>query len=274
MLNALKSNNIFWWFVIAVGSISITLVVISAFLTGDASGSFSWVATTKSHLEHMDLLRYVNIIGYLMQDDTIYAITVGATLTAISTATIYISKINNIRNVAIKAIAYGYFENFLIRLVQHCAKTHSTYRIVIIRPTYHFVEYPNIYMDEIRSRLRKLGFETTTESTDSSFDRHSIIVQRPGNPPVPLFVDVPTTLKTLRTILELEADMPAGKVMEYKWWRLRFQQLCDEFESVLKQKFPANSWRNMVFLESENLEELEKNLIHQIETLEAEMNNE
>ena len=272
MLDRLKTENMLWWGVIIFGLIFVISVVFAAFLVGDVSGSLGWTAYVREHLADIGLLPAVNFLGYAMQDDTIYAITVGITFTAISTATIYIFKINNIRKIAIRAIAYGYFENFLIRLVQHCAKTHIHYRIVIIRPTFHFVEYPDIYMDEIRSRLKKLGFVTSTETTDSSFDRHSIIVQRPGSPPVPLFVDVPTTLKTLRMILELEADMPAGRVMEYKWWRDRFHKLCGEFEDVLKQKFPSNSWRNLIFLDSENLETLEKEIIKLIEALEVEMN--
>lgn len=269
MFSWLRSRNVFWWVIIAFCFTCICFVVISAVLTNAQSVQFEWLLKLRSQLETIGWMPVFQAVGELMQDDALYAISVGLLFSLLSTGLIFVFKISSIRKVAIQAIAYGYFENFLIRLVKHCTANYPHYRIVLVRPTFQLVEYPDVYMEDIKARLRALGFETVKEMTDENFVRNALFVQRKDNPPIPLFIDIPTTLKTLRKILELEADMPAGKIVEHRWWRTRFAQLCREFEKSIGQVLPTNSWGNIVFIDSQNTAKFEAQLMAEIEKLES-----
>lgn len=233
-----RSYSLGWWSTLFLSGLAILFVILSSIVGDPANQDLALVTKLREISEQSGILRIMELVARFAQNDAIYTITVGILFTLASTAVIYIFKIASIRSVSIQAITYGYFENFLIRLIQHCTKTYKSYRIVIVMPSFQLVEYPDVYMNEIRTTLENLGFDWKLEKSDDSFGRNAFFVQRRDNPPLPLFIDVPTTLKTLRKILELEADMPAGKVVAHRWWRNRFDALCREFQIALSQVSP------------------------------------
>ncbi|WP_131618226.1 STING domain-containing protein [Roseivivax marinus] len=265
MFSWVRSNNIFWWVSLVVSASLILLVLTAALISDPENSQFSWTSLLQEAVSDAGLSLPVNLIGRLSQNDTVYTITVGILFSVISASLLFIFKINSVRKIAIQAIAYGYFENFLIRLVQHCSRAYSAYRIIIVMPTFQLVEYPDVYLEDIKHSLRKLGVTPDIERTDEKFGRYALFVQRKNNPPLPIFIDVPTTLKTLRKILELEADMPAGRVVEHRWWRQRFLHLRREFERAIEQLLPQNSWGNVAFIRSEERDHFEDELRRHIE---------
>ena len=140
----------------------------------------------------------------------------------------------------------------------------KTYKVLII-------EDNEMNLALVKEILSMKGFETNVKSSDVSFGRQAFFVQRKNNPPLPLYIDAPTTLKTLRKILELEADMPVGKVIEHKWWQRRFIELRSEFRAAIEQLIPSDSWDTIVFIESENKEDFSRKIEEEVLKLEAEI---
>lgn len=270
MYSFLRSRNSFWWAVLSASILLIFVVVFSSLII-DPSNTYSWIETVRLSIKQYWVAPIIEAIGLLTQNDAIYGIIVGVLFSLVSLSFIYIFKISDIRRTTIHALAYGYFENFLVKLITMCSTEHLHYRVIIILPTFQLVEHPDIYMADIKRILAMKGFETKVKSSDASFGRQAFFVQRKDNPPLPLYIDAPTTLKTLRKILELEADMPVGKVIEHKWWQRRFMELRNEFRVAIEQLMPSNSWANIVFIESENMEEFSRKIEDEAIKLEAEI---
>jgi len=270
MFNFIRGRNTFWWAVLIASIFLIFLVVFSS-LISDPANTYSWIETTRVSISRYWFASIIDAIGIFIQNDAIYGITVGILFSLVSLSFIYIFKINDIRKTTIHALAYGYFENFLVKLITNCSHKYLHYRVIIILPTFQLVEHPDIYMGDIKRILSMKGFETNVETSDTSFGRQAFFVQRKNDPPLPLYIDAPTTLKTLRKILELEADMPVGKVVEHKWWQRRFLELRSEFQAVIEQLLPSGSWGNIVFIESEDKEKFTRRIEEEVLKLEAEM---
>lgn len=273
MFSILKGRNAFWWLVLVISILLISIVVISN-LISEPSNTQKWIVSLRNFTQQFWFGGLFSSVGLLTQNDAIYGISVGVLMSLVSLSFIYIFKISDIRKTAIRAIAYGYFENFLIRLITTCTNRHVHYRVIIILPTFQLVEHPDIYLGDIKQILTRKGFKTGIESSDVSFGRQAFFVQRKDDPPLPLYIDAPTTLKTLRKILELEADMPVGKVVEHKWWQMRFLELRNEFRKAIEQLIPPGSWGNVVFIESEDKDAFMKKIEEEVLKLEAEIKSE
>ena len=86
----------------------------------------------------------------------------------------------------------------------------------------------------------------------------------------PIFIDVPTAIRSLQDILELEADMPVGKSKNNKWFRNRFNQLRDSFGDALRSYYPEQSLKNLVILAPTSEKDFEEKISSLLSQLESE----
>ncbi|QUJ76824.1 hypothetical protein KDD17_01815 [Sulfitobacter albidus] len=207
-------------------------------------------------------------IGQLAQNDGIFGIVVGGLFSIASIAAIYIFKIPNIRNTSVQALAWGYYENYLSGVVQKIAADNPNFRIVIVLPSYELVERPTIYWARLKVVINRMGFSLENVRTDEVFGKDVFTIQKKDDPALPLYVDLPSTMKVIRRILELEAHMPAGRVARQKWWRGRFKELRGEFKASLVDFFGDEKWGNLVFIDGDNTEQFAKDLQATITALE------
>ena len=237
----------FWWTVASFCVIGIGCMVVSA-LISDPQFTTKTVIWLRNQLDETRLGILFYALGEVQENDIIETASLAALTSVLSTSLIYIFKIPNIRRTAIRAIVFGYYENFLKKLVSYANKSHRVYRIVIVIPRYELVSQPELYWEGIKTQISRLGFNLSTIETDAAFGRNTYIIDRHSSASLPIFVDVPTTTRTLQEILELEADMSVGRGRNERWFRLRFEQLRDEFSEALKAYYPEDALPSLRFI--------------------------
>jgi hypothetical protein len=243
-------------------------VLVFSSVVADIENQSRTAAFARSFVDDSALETLIYEIGAYQQSDAVIGAAIAILTSTIMLSYIHIGKIPNIRRIAIEAIAYGYYENFLIGLAQFCSDTYTDYRIIIIVPDFQLVETPKFYINRLKKVIKDLGFEMTIQQTDQDFGRHAYLVFKKDHPPLPLYVDIPTTMRVLTRILELEAHMPVGKLVERKWWRKRFSELAHDFANVIRNYMPEDDWGNVVFIESSNKEDFIQKLKREILDLE------
>ncbi|KIN71284.1 STING domain-containing protein [Sulfitobacter guttiformis] len=269
MFDFLSTRQWAWKLLWLVSFLAILTVLFSSIMVEkDAFPLSSYLSRT---LENTAIGPLLASIGGLAQNDGIFGIVIGGLFSVLSISSIYILKIPNIRNTAVQALAWGYYENYLSNVVQKIAADTPNFRIVIVLPSYELVERPQFYWARLKVVISRLGFGLDNVRTDDVFGRDVFTIQKQEAPPLPLFVDLPSTMKVIRRILELEAHMPAGRVARQKWWRSRFKELRAEFRASLIDFFGDEDWGNLVFIEGDNTEQFAKDLRKVIAELEADI---
>lgn len=264
----LMTHRALWWLVLVACVLFLVLVVIAT-LTIDQTNQSAIADFLRAQTQLLGLKAIMTEIGTLAANDALLAVIMSGLSAFISLSLIYIYKIPDIRRVGIYGIAYGYFENFLRKLILHCVETHTAYRIVIVLPTATLLKDPEVYIADLRRHIANLGYSMQTVQADEKFGRHAFFIQRKENPPLPIYVDVPTTLRSLIKILELEASTPVGQLSDPKWEAARFVQLRNDFATALKSYLQENSWGNVVFVDAENQAECFKTIEQEAQALEA-----
>lgn len=269
MFEFLSSRQWAWKLLWIASLLGIGIILVSSIIADGAAYPLS--AMLSNSLGSGPLGPFFKSIGGLAQNDGIFGIVVGGLFSVLSIASIYILKIPNIRNTSVQALAWGYYENYLSNVVQEIASESPNFRIVIVLPSYELVERPKFYWARLKVVISRLGFGLENVSTDDVFGRNVFTIQKQEAPPLPLFVDLPSTMKVIRRILELEAHMPAGRVARQRWWRVRFKELREEFRASLVDFFGDEGWGNLVFIEGDNTEQFAKDLQKVIADLESDI---
>lgn len=266
----IRSQPYFWWLVL-FGS---AILLIALFVIGIASDTESKSSVS---IRLREVLGdgfpsiVVREIGPLVSNDLAAGGMIAFLSSMISISIIYIFRIPAIRETSIRVIAFGYYENFLKKVVSHASREHGTYRVCVILPQFELVSQPDLYWEGMRQHLRRIGFEVRPVTADQAFFRNTYLVMKKSNPDLPIFVDVPTTTRTLQEILELEADMPVGKSKNTKWFRSRFNELRDAFGEALRSYYPEQSLRSLVILAPTSEQEFEASISALVSQLEEEI---
>lgn len=266
----LRANAGVWWAVLLVSGFAL-IVVVLATLVADAANQTDSMTALRGFLAGTALGYVIGEVGVWANNDTVAGILMAVFSSAISLSVVYIFKVPNIRRTAVQVIGYGYYENFLLRLVKHCADEGQPYRIIVALPSFQLVEDPDVYFKDIEIMIQGMGFNLQVVESDNKFRRQAFYVQKLEGKALPLYIDVPTTLKTLRKILELEADMPVGKVVGFEWWEARFLQLRKDFQKVIEERMKQGSWGNLVFIDAADKAEFKRRIEEEISNMEQEM---
>lgn len=249
----LFSSRQWLWKIVWIASVLGILVALVGSLAYDPSANMVSDAI-RNILGDGRAYRFLVEIGSLAQNDGLFGILIGGLFSIVSIASIYIFKIPNIRNTSVQALAWGYYENYLSNVVAKIASDSPNFRIIVVLPSYELVERPEFYWARLKVVISRLGFGLENLRTDDVFGRDVFTIQKSEAPPLPLYVDLPSTMKVMRRILELEAHTPAGRIARQRWWRSRFRELRDEFKESLIDFFGDEGWGNLVFIEGDNTE--------------------
>jgi hypothetical protein len=122
----------------------------------------------------------------------------------------------------------------------------------------------------LKTVIVDLGFKLEESESDEIFGRRIFTIYKRDNvASLPVFIDLPSTLKVVRKIIELEAHMPAGRVSRRKWWRRRFNELRNEFKESLLDHIGDPKWGELSFIEGDTVDEFTKKLEKVINELEV-----
>lgn len=201
-------------------------------------------------------------IGTLANNNAISASIIAFFTAAITTSTIYIFKIPEIRRISIQIIAAGYYENFLHGVIKKVYSDIGSVEnsILIILPGYSLVESKKLYWDSFRSFAEKHGFVFSQETTDSDFGRNIFTIMRKDGEKIPIFLDMPTTLTNLKKIIELEEHSPVGTLRDVGSVKKRFYLLRDQFQEEIRQYVDEHDWGNVRFIEGKSVRKFEQEI--------------
>ena len=182
---------------------------------------------------------------------------------------IYIYKIPSIRRISIQILVAGYYENFLHGVIQKVySQVGSTENsVIIILPGFALVENKSIYWKSFQSFAEKHGFTFVQETTDSDFGRNVFTIQKSDKSPIPIFIDMPTTLTNLKKIIELEEHSPVGTISSRKRIKERFYFLRDAFEEELRTYVNEHDWGNVRIVDGRSLREFEQEISEILESI-------
>lgn len=257
-LRLLRSRLWFWYLALVVSLAVLVLMALGSFVETPEIGSEISPLIQQNAGESIHTLLLV--FGRIAENDVFGALLISGCSVVITLAFIHITKIPDIRRTAIRALATGYYENFLIGVVDALSRRKEKFLIIIVLPNFTLIERPNVYWKGFKDVIGELGFELQQEEVDTDFGRSILTVHKAGNPSLPIRVDMPTTMKMLKIILELESDMPVGRGVEYQWWKDRFIELRDEFQRTIEQYLPEDDWGNIVFVKGDTKKEFEAQL--------------
>lgn len=249
----------FFWGIILVTCTTLIIFTLASSIIVDESwqkldGVRKWL--TGHWLEN-----WVYAFGMSAQNDGLYGIFIGSLFSFMSLSFIYLFKIPHIRETTIQAIASGYYENFLSKVIESAHREYSNFRTIIVLPSYELVENPDIYWSRLKSIIEGMGFKLEESRSDEIFGRRIFTIYKRGSDSsLPVFIDLPSTLKVIRKIIELEAHMPAGRVSRRKWWRRRFQQLRNEFKSSVIDHVGDPKWGRLLFVEGDTVDDFSEKL--------------
>jgi len=271
MLQRIKYSQGFWTIILILSAAFFVFVLFSTLYvdienqSAIARGIRSWIS--ESFLDPL-----FREFGSFARNGTVVGIFLSLAAAGISGALIYVFKIPGMRRIAIETLAFGYYQNFLRRLIKYCYKTHTNFRILLIMPSYSLIENRDDYWEIFRAFLEKKGFVVEAKQADEQFARHSFLVSRKGSPAaIPLYIDVPTTLGSLSKILELEANTPVGDLQNLEWARLRFKKLVASFVEAVEQQIPHESSANIRSIVCETPDDFACGISAEVEALEAEL---
>lgn len=270
MMWRLRSQPYFWysvWF----GSLFFLFILLVVGLVAGSEGNSFIARSVRENLGGGLTEQMIRELGPLISNDLVTGGMIAFLSSMVSISTIYIFKIPAIRETSIRVIAFGYYENFLKKVVSFAASEHECYRVCVILPQFELVSQPDLYWKGMRQHLKRLGFEVKPVTSDQAFFRNTYLVMKKSSPELPIFVDVPTTTRTLQEILELEADMPVGKSKNTKWFRHRFNELRDAFGDALRSYYPEQSLRSFVILAPTSEQDFEASLTTLVSELEDEI---
>lgn len=204
----------------------------------------------------------VQEIGGLVSNGVVSGGLFGLMSAAITLSLIYIYKIPSIRRISIQILAAGYYENFLHRVIQKVySQAGSTKNsVIIILPGFALVENKSIYWNSFQSFAERHGFRFVQETTDADFGRNVFTIQKNDKSPIPIFIDMPTTLTNLKKIIELEEHSPVGTISSRKRIKERFYFLRDAFEEELRTYVREHDWGNVRIVEGRSLRGFEQEI--------------
>ncbi len=257
-LRLLRSRLWFWHLVLIVSLVVLVLMGLGSFAEAPELGPA--VSSRVLAVAGQTALDLLLVFGRIAENDVFGGLLISGCSVLITLAFIHITKIPDIRRTAIRALATGYYENFLIGVVDALSRRKEKFLIIIVLPNFTLIERPNVYWKGFKDVIGELGFELQQEEVDTDFGRSILTVHKAGNPSLPIRVDMPTTMKMLKIILELESDMPVGRGVEYQWWKDRFIELRDEFQRTIEQYLPEDDWGNIVFVKGDTKKEFEAHL--------------
>ncbi|MEJ8566351.1 STING domain-containing protein [Elongatibacter sediminis] len=271
MFRRVQASLGFWAVVLVLAAAFFVLVLLSALYVD--SGNESAIAAALRNLVDGSILEpLLREFGAFASNDTVAGVFMSLAAAAVSVSLIYLFKMPDMRRIAIESLAYGYYQNFIRHLITHCIEQHAHFRILIIIPSYELVEQPEIYWKTFQSFLKREGFSLADARTDGSFARHSFLVQRKNLPePLPLYVDVPTTMRSLTKVLELEANTPVGQLPDAGWARQRFDRLAGYFMDAIQSYMPQESFGNLRFVRSDSVQDFSRRVSGEVDKLEQEL---
>lgn len=109
------------------------------------------------------------------------------------------------------ALAYGYVHNFLVGAIDALKTEAHPGKMFVFRPT-RLEELDPATHEAFKDELKRRGFELTTRTLDKASNRPRglLSVYRPTDPANPIhFVDFPTTLLTLSSLIAYQAERAA-----------------------------------------------------------------
>lgn len=253
--------TIFWWLVLTLSVLALVLMAVSG-LVVDQTNTSSVAEFLRSMVSGSGLSLVVQEIGGLVSNGVVSGVLFGLMSAAITLSLIYIYKIPSIRRIAIQILAAGYYENFLHRVIQKVySQTGSTKNsVIIILPGFALVENKSIYWNSFQSFAEKHGFRFVQETTDADFGRNVFTIQKNDKSPIPIFIDMPTTLTNLKKIIELEEHSPVGTTSSRKRIKERFYFLRDAFEEELRTYVREHDWGNVRIVEGRSLRGFEQEI--------------
>ncbi len=271
MLQRLKGSQTFWAILLVLSVLFFVFAFLAPLYT-DANNQSGLAQTLRVWVDGSVLQPLFQAFGSFAANSTIMDVLLSLTAAAIPFAAIYLFKMPNMRRIAIASLTYGYYQNFLRRLVNHCYVNHDHYRVLIIIPSYELIEEPDEYIRNFKRMLERKGFVLTTTNSDNKFARNAFLVERKLSPePLPLYLDVPTTMRSLTKVLELEVNSSMGQLQNIKWARARFRQLTTYFIDEVRAQLTEEAACNVRFVFSENKAEFETMLTAEVDALEAEL---
>ncbi|WP_138472171.1 STING domain-containing protein [Poseidonocella sp. HB161398] len=261
----------YFWYLVLFGSSALLVALFALGIVSDSESQSSISIWLRSFFSEGLPNLALREVGPLVSNDLAAGGMVAFLSSMISISIIYIFKIPAIRETSIRVIAFGYYENFLKKVLSHASEQHEAYRVCVILPQFELVSQPNLYWKGMVRHLKRMGFEIKTVTADQAFFRNTYLVMKKSHPELPLFVDVPTTTRTLQEILELEADMPVGKSKNTKWFRNRFNELREAFGDALRSYYPEQSLRSLVILCPNSESDFETSISTVVSQLEEEI---
>lgn len=257
----IRFYTIFWWMVLTLSVLALVLMAVSGLVVDQANAS-SAATFLRSMISGSDLSPLVQEIGGLVSNGVVSGVLFGIMSVAITLSLIYIYKIPSIRRISIQILAAGYYENFLHRVIQKVySQAGSTKNsVIIILPGFALVENKSIYWNSFQSFAEKQGFRFVQETTDADFGRNVFTIQKNDKSPIPIFIDMPTTLTNLKKIIELEEHSPVGTTSSRKRIKERFYFLRDAFEEELRTYVREHDWGNVRIVEGRSLRGFEQEI--------------
>lgn len=257
----IRFYTIFWWVILILSVWALVLMAISG-LVADLGNTSIVALYLRDMVSGSGLSFVVQEIGGLVSNGVVSGVLFGSLSAAITLSLIYIYKIPSIRRIAIQILAAGYYENFLHQVIQKVySQTGSTNNsVIIILPGFALVENKSIYWNSFQSFAEKHGFKFVQETTDVDFGRHVFTIQKNDKSPIPIFIDMPTTLTNLKKIIELEEHSPVGTTSSRKRIKERFYFLRDAFEEELRTYVREHDWGNVRIVEGRSLRGFEQEI--------------
>jgi hypothetical protein len=231
-------------------------------LVVDQGNTSSIAVFLRSWLLESWLSPLVQEVGGLVSNGVISGVLFGLLSAAITLSLIYIYKIPSIRKVSIQILAAGYYENFLHSVIQKVySQAGSTENsVIIILPGFALVENRAIYWKSFQSFAEKHGFKFEQVTTDADFGRNVFTIQQNDKAPIPMFIDMPTTLTNLKKLIELEEHSPVGTTSSRTRVKERFYFLRDAFEEELRTYVREHDWGNVRIVEGRSLRGFEQEI--------------
>ncbi len=268
MFRRLFDHRLFWYLILALCVLGLLGMVFgSVYLSDDyQSGLARFIRSSIDLFGAGSLIREMDV---LLNNDIISGTVIAALSSVMTLAWLHISKIKNMRRMAVEVLAYGYYDNFIKKLIRHCYQEYEAFRILIILPSHELIEEPDFYKAELTRFFKREGFELKDTRSDEGFARNAYFIQKKESPvSLPLFVDFPTTTRSLSKVLELESDTPIGKLKNIDWARRRFTVLIDYFVQALRGYLSTESFGNVRFIISTDARDFTSKVSHEIKELE------
>jgi len=259
--NDIRLYTIFWWIVLTLSVTSLVLMAASG-LVVDQDNNSSVAVFLRNIVAGSTLSSVVQEMGGLVSNGVVSGVLFGVISAAITLSLIYIFKIPSIRKISIQILAAGYYENFLHSVIQKVySQAGSTENsVIIILPGFALVENKVIYWNSFQSFAERNGFKFVQETTDADFGRNVFTIQRNDKTPIPIFIDMPTTLTNLKKIIELEEHSPVGKISSRNRVKERFYFLRDAFEDELRTYVKEHDWGNVRIVDGRSLRKFEQEI--------------